>query len=79
MPVVSGDPRVIDGANDLDRRVLASRGISPVRPQPMRPPVASPGFVLGVATGVVIVSVLALVGAATLVWGAYTWLKGLAW
>lgn len=72
--MVTGD----EGARELVRRVLASRGISPVRPAP-RPPAASAGFVLGVIAGIVIVSVLALVGAATLVLGVVTWLKGLAW
>ena len=84
MPVVTQPPFIPsesrdEGASDLGRRVLASRGIAPVRPQPMRPPEPGAGFVLGVATVVVIVSVLALVGAAALVWGVVTWLKGLAW
>lgn len=70
------EPEVEEG----ERRVLASRGIAPARPVPTAPQPKSPpsaGFVLGVIAGIVIVSVLAIVGAATIVWGVATWLRGL--
>lgn len=79
---MSGESGPDEGAGEMGRRVLASRGISPVRPAAAadrRPPPEITGrFVLGVVLGTVALAVCALVGAATIVWGAFHWLRGLA-
>lgn len=73
LPVVSGD--------EGERRVLASRGISPARPVPPRQqdPSLPLLFKLGMLLAVLVISFLALVGAATVAVGAALWLRGLVW
>ena len=64
-----------------ERRVLASRGISPSRPvlAPDPKPKLSPGFYIGMALAIVFICVLALIGAVTVAVAAALWVKGWGW
>lgn len=70
-----------DTLGEGQRRVLASRGISPARPvlAPEPKPTLSLGFYLGMALAVIVISVLALIGAVTVAVLAAAWVGGWAW
>lgn len=69
-----------------ERRVLASREFRPARPErsrgtlaPEPKPTLSLGFYLGMALAVIVICVLALIGAATVGVLAAAWVGGWAW